>query len=218
VNGCSETIRPLRALKKSLMKALLKTEFYTVADYRGWPPELRCELIDGVIYAMAPAPSIPHQSLSQALALELGLFLKEHAQGGGGRGGCGLCKLLTAPVDVVLDHYTVVQPDLIIVCDPGKLSNGKYVDGPPDLVVEILSPSTALKDKREKRRLYERHGVPEYLIIDPLEFYAEHYLLDAAGHYGLPSLWGAGDALRLALLPTLDKNLGEWFGWPQEAE
>lgn len=69
--------------------------------------------------------------------------------------------------------------------------------------------------KREKRRLYE-HGVAEYLIIDPLEFYAEHYLLDEAGHYGLPNLWGAGDALRLALFPRLDKRLGEWFGWPQE--
>lgn len=189
---------------------------YTAADYMQWPDDIRCELIDGVIYDMSPAPVIAHQNVSGELHFRLRKeFERSPKCGGGGEGGD--CRVFMAPIDVVLFPDSVVQPDLIVVCDPAKLANGKHVIGAPDLVVEILSPSTALKDKREKRRLYERAGVPEYLIIDPAEFYAEYYRLDN-GVYALPTIWGGADVPRLALFPELEASLGAMFGWPISAE
>jgi Uma2 family endonuclease len=183
---------------------------YSVADYLCWPDDIRCELIGGVIYDMSPAPVIGHQRLLLGLSFDLESILRRRSKGGE---GCGTCELLVAPIDVVLSPNSVVQPDLIVVCDPAKLANGKYVDGAPDLVVEVLSPSTALKDKREKRRLYEQAGVLEYLILDPAEFYAEYYRLEQ-GAYGLPAIWGSADRLALLRFPELTATLGELFGWP----
>ncbi|TAN52890.1 MAG: Uma2 family endonuclease [Methylococcaceae bacterium] len=179
---------------------------YTVADYMRWPDDIRCELIDGVLYDMSPAPLIVHQRLIRQLAASLGTLITNNR----GKGGCGDCELFLAPIDVVLSPNSVVQPDLIVVCDPAKLANGKYVDGAPDLVAEVLPPSTAVKDKREKRRLYEKSGVPEYLIVDPVGRYVEYYRLDG-GSYGLPILWTGEDVPRLALFPDLKENLREIF-------
>jgi Uma2 family endonuclease len=99
------------------------------------------------------------------------------------------------------------------VCDPAKLANRKNVQGAPELVVEVLSPATAAKDKREKKALYERSGVPQYLIVDPVSYYAELYLLQA-GIYGVPQILGAEDKLVLSVAPGLDKTLAALFGWP----
>lgn len=184
---------------------------YTVADYMAWPDDVRCELIDGVVYDMSPAPAIEHQTLCGTLYYELRQSLENHREGDG---GCGDCRLFAAPIDVVLGRKTVVQPDLIVVCDPAKLANGKYVDGSPDLAVEILSPSTAVKDKREKLHLYEHHGVAEYLVIDPHERYAERYRLNSEGRYALPDILGSRDRLELLLFSGLERTLGEMFGWP----
>lgn len=187
---------------------------YTVADYMQWPDDIRRELIDGAIYDMSPAPVIEHQRLLVGLSVGLEQILRQRRKDGG---GCDGCELFMAPIDVVLSPNSVVQPDLIVVCDPAKLANGKYVDGAPDLVVEVLSPSTALKDKREKHRLYEKAGVPEYLIIDPAARYVEYYCMEQ-GAYGLPTVWGGADSLQLALFPELDASLGEMFGWPAPDE
>lgn len=186
---------------------------YTVADYMRWPEDIRCELIDGTIYDMSPAPTIVHQRLLVGLSSLLQAVLQRRK----GNSGCDGCELFVAPIDVVLSANSVVQPDLIVVCDPAKLANGKHVIGAPDLVVEILSPSTAVKDKREKRCLYEQAAVPEYLIINPAEFYAEYYRLDN-GAYGLPIIWSGEDIPRLALFPGLDVKLSDMFGWPAPAE
>lgn len=188
------------------------TDSYTVADYLTWPDDVRCELIDGTLYAMSPAPVIEHQRIVGTLHYELRQTLEKQREGG----GCGSCELFVAPIDVVLSPKTVVQPDLIIVCDPAKLANGKYVDGAPDLVVEILSPSTAVKDKREKLRLYQTHRVSEYLVVDPHEHYAERYRLNAESRYGLPDILGSGDTLGLSLFNDHARTLGELFGWPAD--
>ena len=187
------------------------TKRYSASDYFSWPDDIRCELIHGKIYDMAPAPSIDHQRLVG----ELGYVIRRVLQGReSGSGGGETCEMLFSPIDVLLAEDTVVQPDLVVVCDPAKLENGKYVDGPPDLVVEILSPSTALKDRREKRDLYETAGVAEYLIIDSEERYAEYYRLDNNGRYGGSVIWGAEDSMAFALLPELTPTLSELFGWP----
>ncbi|MCU0840126.1 MAG: Uma2 family endonuclease [Thiobacillaceae bacterium] len=184
-------------------------EHYTVADYLTWPDDVRCELIHGVVYDMSPAPVIEHQVLVGKLHLTLASCVDKN--GGGGGSGCAM---LLSPVDVVLAADTVVQPDLIVVCDPAKLANGKNVQGAPDFVLEVLSPATAAKDKREKRALYESAGVREYLIVDPIGRYAELHTLGADGRYPAPAVLAAEDALRLAVAPELSLTLHELFDWP----
>ena len=139
----------------------LKHPGYTLEDWAGW--EGRWELIDGVAYDMTPAPSFEHQVVSMQISLVLGNALAEAKRKAGG----GDCQVLAAPLDVFLPSG-VVQPDLVVVCDPTKKSP-RGVEGAPDLVVEILSPSTASKDWSRKRWAYAAAGVVEYLIVDPDE-------------------------------------------------
>ena len=136
----------------------LKPSVHSLEDWRGW--EGRWELIHGVAYDMTPAPSTEHQRLSFSLGGHLFQALNELK----GRSGED-CQGFAAPVDVFLGE-SVVQPDLIIVCDRTKVSE-RGIEGAPDLVVEILSPSTAEKDLSRKQWLYEASGVPEYLILYP---------------------------------------------------
>lgn len=139
-------------------------EKYSYADYLSWPDEERWELIDGVPYNMSPAPNTKHQEVSMEIGSSLHSFLKDKA-----------CKVIAAPIDVsfkdeihALDEetYTVVQPDLVVVCDKDKIQE-KGIIGPPDICIEILSESTSYKDEGEKYKLYEKHGVKEYWIINP---------------------------------------------------
>jgi Uma2 family endonuclease len=153
---------------------------------------------------------IEHQLLSGKLNRRLANLMAARRGGGGGPG----CTVLYAPVDVVLGEDTVVQPDLIVVCDPGKLASGKNVQGAPDFCLEVLSPHTAAKDKREKRALYEAAGVREYLIVDPIGHYAELHTLSADGRYPAPLVLAAEDELRLAVAPELAVTLHELFDWP----
>lgn len=185
-------------------------EHYTVADYMNWPDDVRCELIHGVVYDMSPAPVIEHQVLSGKLHLRLASLVNARRGGGGG----SVCSVLYAPVDVVLSEDTVVQPDLIVVCDSAKLANGRNVQGAPDFVLEVLSPATAAKDKREKRALYEAAGVREYLIVDPGGHYAELHTLGADGRYPAPRVLAAEDMLSLEVAPELSITLHELFDWP----
>lgn len=191
---------------------------YTLEDYLSWPEDVRRELIDGGVYDMTPSPTILHQELVGKLAYAFQSSLDSWNEGSGGGGSD--CRVLLAPIDVVLTPNTVVQPDVVLVCDPLKLSGGRYVDGAPDLVVEVLSPSTALKDRREKRGIYEAAGVREYLIVDPDEHYVEYYRLDENGRYGASMLLGAADALGLMALPEMALTLSALFGWeaPRVAE
>lgn len=148
---------------------------YTLEDWKSW--EGRWELIDGVAYEMTPAPNVEHQRISMGLAVALHRVLQEPKAKGGGDN----CEALTAPLDVFLPSG-VVQPDLVVVCDPTKLSP-RGVEGAPDLVVEILSPATASKDLTRKRWAYEAAGVPEYLIVDPEDQVGVLLSLDVAGRY-----------------------------------
>ena len=125
--------------------------YYTYEDYCQW--EGRWELIEGMPYAMSPAPVPAHQSASVLLSFEFVKALKS----------CKNCKLFQ-PLDWKLKEDTIVQPDLLIVCD--KIEK-KFLDFPPVLVVEILSPATASKDRGEKMELYHSQKVKYYLIVDP---------------------------------------------------
>jgi len=141
------------------MEALRKDEYYTYDDYLKWEDAERCELIDGEIYAMSPAPTWKHQGISSNLHGQLFDFLKGKP-----------CKVFAAPFDVRLNagtyDNTVVQPDLVVICDRSKLS-GTGCAGAPDMVIEILSPSTAGYDRVDKFNQYLIAKVREYWIVDP---------------------------------------------------
>ena len=139
----------------------LKHTGYTLEDWASW--EGHWELINGVAYDMTPAPNTEHQQLCMNLSVRISNALDEAKRKSGG----GECAVFAAPTDVYLESG-VVQPDLLVVCDREKISK-RGIEGAPDLVVEILSPSTAGKDWSHKRWAYEAAGVPEYLIVDPDE-------------------------------------------------
>ena len=133
---------------------------YTVADCLSWPEDERIELIDGVIYGMV-APTVIHQLICSELREQFSNFIKRNK---------GNCISVVSPVDVKLgqDNKTMVQPDVIIVCKKERLREEKgIVAVPPDLVVEVLSPSTRIKDCIVKLKKYASAGVREYWIADP---------------------------------------------------
>ena len=131
---------------------------FTLRDYLALPDDQRVELIDGVFYNMA-APTTLHQVIVSLIEKTLLEYVMENH---------GPCIPLASPVDVVLDNdqYTVVQPDVFVVCDRDKFRDGR-VYGAPDLVVEVLSPSTRRKDISLKLYKYTEAGVREYWIVDP---------------------------------------------------
>lgn len=145
---------------------------YTYADYLTWPEDFRCELIDGKVYAMSPAPTLSHQDVVGEIFFQLKMQLKDTP-----------CRPFIAPVDVRLPRPkaqagredTVVQPDVLVVCDPKKIEE-RAVVGAPDWVIEVLSPSTASKDHIQKRRAYEQAGVREYWLVHPIDRILTRYV------------------------------------------
>jgi Uma2 family endonuclease len=154
--------------------ALSLDERYTYGDYRNWP-----ELIEGLAYSMSPGPCRRHQSVSRAFFHALLDFLDGKS-----------CEAYAASFDVLLpagdeaedEVDTVVQPDIVVYCDRSKLTE-KGARGAPDLVVEILSTWTSKKDLNEKFRLYEKHGVREYWVVDPGNRSVQVWRLDEGGRY-----------------------------------
>ena len=130
---------------------------YTVDDYLALPDDIRVELIDGVFFYME-APTTMHQIIVGELMAALLLFIRKNN---------GLCRVIPSPVDVQLDNdgRTMVQPDLVVICDRDKIR--RKIHGAPDLVVEITSPSSSSKDRRIKMQKYAYAGVREYWIVDP---------------------------------------------------
>lgn len=182
----------------------------TVRDYMASTDERRWELIDGEVWDMSPAPVIRHQRMSADIYRALFDAVKAEFPKSGDAPPPG-CQVLFAPIDVVLGDITVVQPDIVVVCDSAKLANGKFVEGAPDVVIEILSPSTAKKDRSHKLRVYQRAAVPEYLIVDPYSNTVEQYVLQD-GKYGLPpNVFGPGDEIVLSILPGQAFQVGEWL-------
>lgn len=192
-------------------QALRKDERYSYADYLQWD-EGRWEIIDGEVFEMTPAPRPVHQEILG----ELHFILKKALQG-------NPCKIYLAPFDVRLaphsdaaDHdvFTVVQPDIVVVCDEKKLDDRGCL-GAPDFVVEILSPSTATRDLRTKRDLYERFGVAEYLLIHPTDQMAMLYRLNEQGSYDKAEIFGRDEQLTLTTFAELTIALAELFASEQ---
>jgi Uma2 family endonuclease len=171
---------------------------FTYADYLTWTDDERWEIIAGEAFAMTPAPTLRHQKVAGNFFANFAAFFKGKT-----------CIPFFAPTDVVLDDFNVVQPDILVVCDKSKMTDAN-IQGAPDLVVEILSPSTGLKDKREKKALYERFGVREYLVVDPEHEMVERFV-STDGRYGPEEVFGWPETLSLAIFPELTLNLWEVF-------
>ena len=179
------------------MGLALRTEkHYTYADYLQWPDETRYELIDGEAFLMSPAPLVEHQEVAGEVFRQLANQLDGQP-----------CRPYIAPVDVRLPRTdeadaaidTVVQPDVLVVCDPGKVDR-RGVRGAPDWLLEVLSPSTAAHDQIAKRRTYERAGVREYWLVHPGDRTLTVYVLEN-GQYGRPEIYELKDATPIGVLP-----------------
>jgi len=184
-------------------------ERFTYGQYCQWDDGERWELIDGVPYNMTPAPLRRHQDISTVVLSRIADFLRGKP-----------CKVYHAPFDVRFadcdeqedeNVSTVVQPDLAVICDEKKLDD-RGCRGAPDLVVEILSPSTSRKDIGVKFSLYERHGVREYWIIHPAEESLMIFNLGGDNRYGRPQGYGRGDIATSKVLEGFELNVEEVFG------
>jgi Uma2 family endonuclease len=162
-----------KRLEKMSTQTAKEAVHYTYEDYLTFPDDLRCEIINGRIYDMTPSPTSRHQRISVEISWLVRSHLKEQAHA---------CQVFHAPLDVVIAEDQVVQPDVFIVCDPQKIKR-THVSGAPDVIFEIASPSTSLKDRREKMELYERSGVAEYFIVDPDAEFIEKFM-PRDGRYG----------------------------------
>ncbi|MCP4218797.1 MAG: Uma2 family endonuclease [bacterium] len=172
------------------------TKIFTYTDYLTWDDNQRWEIIDGCAFNMSPAPERIHQIVSREIFGQLWNQLKGNP-----------CEIYNAPFDVRLplhrqkeeETINVVQPDISIICDSRKLDK-KGCIGPPDLIIEILSPSTAQKDRMDKFNLYEKAGVKEYWLVSPGEKVVEVFILTNR-RYGRPQLYSEKSTITLSVIP-----------------
>ena len=183
--------------------AIKKDRSYTYKDYLTWPDDERWEIIEGVAYNMSPAPKVKHQNIASNFHIKLKTDPANR------------CYTGIAPTDVVFDEFNVIQPDVFVVCNRDRITENN-IQGAPDLIVEVVSPATELKDRREKKALYEKAGVKEYIIVFPDREYVERYSLKNRS-YGAPDIFNWNEVLNLYSL-EMEINLCEVFEKEKERE
>jgi len=172
-----------------------ENKIYTYSDYASWPDDRRYEIINGEPYNMAPGAGDLHQGVSAQLLAEFVIYLRDKK-----------CRAFHAPFDVILPEEgetfetssNVVQPDIIVVCDKDKITR-KGCYGGPDLIVEILSPSSTKRDIKDKRRLYQRYGIKEYWIVDPVNKRVDIYKLNKDNIYDFPENYAEDDKIKVGI-------------------
>ena len=182
---------------------------FTCADYLTWPENERWEIIDGIAYNMSPSPTDIHQEIISQLLTELNLYFREKK-----------CKVYPAPFDLRLPDnkldeddkiYDVVQPDIMVVCDSSKISY-KGCKGSPDIVIEVLSLSTASHDFVTKKRLYEKNKIKQYWIVNPKTKDIYVYKIQDNGKYGEPEEYKKEDKIKVEDFEGLGIDLKMVFG------
>ncbi|WP_018931954.1 Uma2 family endonuclease [Gracilibacillus lacisalsi] len=186
------------------MTLLRKDRTYTYADYLSWSEEERMEIIDGVPYLQI-TPSRLHQEILSELHRQIANYLVGKK-----------CKVYPAPFHVVLnleqenqkeeDSQNVFEPDITIVCDSTKLDDRGCI-GSPDLVMEIISTSTARKDKIEKFNKYEQGGVKEFWLVEPQEKIVSVFMLQDNHRFGRPELFTDEDQVTISIFKGLTIDL-----------
>lgn len=190
------------------------TGTYSYAEYLKWTFDERLELIKGKIFPMSPAPARRHQKILQQINRDLLNFLRNYK-----------CEVYPAPFDVRLptknksgsaktiddkEIFTVVQPDLCVICDESKLDDRGCI-GAPDIIVEILSPGNSKKELSHKYDVYEEAGVKEYWIVGPEHKTFIRYVLDENGKYQPTKAITQGDEVITPILPGFVLKLDEVF-------
>ncbi len=188
------------------------TKRYTYADYLTWFDDKPRELIDGIIKLMSPAPKRIHQQIQSHLFREISWYLKRKK-----------CKVFSAPFDIRLPKsgekedkkiYTVVQPDISIICDPDKLDDRGCI-GPPDMIVEITSAKTVDRDVNEKFTIYEQSGVKEYWIVYPQEQSISVFVLEGS-KYKFKGMYAGKRQIKVHIFDDLFINLEDIFEEPED--
>lgn len=179
----------------------LKDDIWTYQDYLELPSDGKTyQIIKGELY-VTPAPTTNHQRVSRNLAFVIWEYVKETDWG----------EIYYAPTDIIFSSTDTVQPDIVgISKDRLPIIKEEGIFGAPDLVVEILSPSTHSMDARTKKALYERHGVFEYLLVYPDEKKVESFLL-RKGKYTRPKTYLKGEQIDLASIPGFILHLKQVF-------
>ena len=187
------------------MAPLPQEQRYTYADLLAWDDNTRYELYSGQPVALA-SPTDVHQRISMALSAQLYNYLIGKK-----------CSVYAAPFDVRLfeehgdgpeDVNTVLQPDIMVVCDPDKVDR-RGIHGAPDLIIEILSPSSARYDRLVKFNLYQRAGVREYWLVDPTTRMVSVYTLENGKYQA--AAYGADDSVRVGILDDCTIDLSTVF-------
>lgn len=185
---------------------------YTYEDILSWGEDVRAEIIYGDLYMMS-APSTIHQVVSMELSARIHAFLSDKP-----------CRVFAAPFDVRLFENdqdnpgnvdTVVEPDISVVCDKNKIDK-RGCKGAPDMIIEILSPSTARLDYFVKLNLYHRAKVREYWIADPLNATVNVYLPDENGRLVVSEVYTRKDIAKVTVLPGCEIDLSKVF--PEEED
>jgi Uma2 family endonuclease len=182
---------------------------YSFADYLTWVDNKRCELIEGFIRMMSPAPKPIHQEVSFVIGTQLYHFIKKKR---------GRCKVYPAPFDVRLPQngetnnekiYTVVQPDICVICDLSKIDDYGCL-GAPDLIVEVQSLSTGRYDFTTKYSLYEAAGVREYWVVSPYEGVIV-FVLQSDGKYDEGATYDIRQKIPVHIFEGCELDLREVF-------
>ena len=183
---------------------------YSYADYLTWQLEETVELIKGKIMAMSPAPNVKHQSISRNMLVEIANHLHKKP-----------CKVFHAPFDVKLydsrkshlsdrEVFSVVQPDLCVICDKSKLTV-QGCDGAPDWIIEVLSLGNSKKELHLKFELYQENGVSEYWMVHPYEQTVYQFVLNHEDKYQLHAMYAGDDIATPYLFPELKIDLADVF-------
>lgn len=180
---------------------------YSYAEYLKWSDDKRWELLDGIAYNVA-APSRRHQEVSGELFYQIRSYLADKP-----------CKIYSAPFDVRFSEpeeedeqiRNVVQPDISIVCDQSKLDD-KGCLGAPDLIIEVISPTSISHDYVKKLALYERYEVKEYWIVHPNDNTVMVFTLGEDQQYGKPGIFTEDSQLKSGLFVDIIIDLKQVFG------
>lgn len=184
---------------------------YSYADYLTWQLDETVELIKGKIMAMSPAPNLKHQRISRNMLRPIDNYLRHKR-----------CEVFVAPFDVKLytskkskltdqEVFSVVQPDLCVICDPEKLTE-QGCNGAPDWIIEVLSPGNSKKEMRLKFDLYQENGVTEYWLVYPYEQAVYQFVLNQdTEKYQLFAMHAGDDIAKPYLFPELDIDLADVF-------
>ena len=194
---------PMMDRPSDMQPARAEPTRFTYQDYLGFPDDgRRHELVDGE-HIVTPAPNVRHQELAGRLFLALGNYLQSHPTG----------RVYFAPLDVILSDTDIVQPDILFVSNERSEVVGNSIHGAPDLVVEIVSPSSRRADEVTKRRLFDRFAVREYWVVDPEIEVVKIYRRAAGGAFARAAELSREEdgVLGTPLLPGFSLGLAELF-------